>query len=106
MPPEAFPRLVEEATDRLPDRYYPSVALPLLLDPNTHGLVASALFTDLLERPDSITLPALLSLARTPRHPFAQPARESLALLLGADFGANWSQWERAVAEAQQGKDR
>lgn len=100
MPTEAFPRLAQEATDRLPDRYYSSVALPTLLDPQTHGSVESVLFTDLLERPDSIALPALLSLARTPGHPFAESARESLALLLGDNFGSDWAQWERAVADA------
>lgn len=100
MPPEAFSRLAQEAADRLPDRYYASVALPLLLDPNTHGTVESVLFTDLIERPDSITLPALLSLARIHAHPFAASARESLALLLGTDFGSDWARWEQAVAQA------
>ncbi len=97
VPPEAFTRVTEEAVSRLPDNDYPAV-LPLLLNPNGHGSVQAVLYEDLLERPDGIVLPALLSIAQTPRHPFAGTAREGLIALLDTDHGADWSRWRKAVA--------
>lgn len=99
MPAEARDRLVQEAVDRLADSDYGSVALPMLLNPATDGAAETVMYADLLQRPDEITLPALLALARTTNHPFAQSARETLALLVGNDFGTVWRRWESAVAE-------
>ncbi|MHA3775030.1 hypothetical protein ACXR0O_26210 [Verrucomicrobiota bacterium sgz303538] len=97
MPAEAHDRLVQEAVDRLADSDYGSVALPMLLNPGTDGAAEMVLYADLLQRPDEITLPALLALARTTSHPFSQSARETLALLVGNDFGTDWRRWESAV---------
>lgn len=103
MPPEAFATVTQEMVDHLPDGDYPAV-LPLLLSPDTHGAVVSVLYGDLLERPDRIALPALLSLIKTPNHPFAQTAQESLGLLVGEDHGDEWTNWERAVAQLLSGQ--
>ena len=73
------------------------MALPLLANPQTHGSVKNVLFADLIERPDAITLPALLRIARTPNHPYAKFAHDNLDLLVGEDFGADWPKWEAAV---------
>ena len=94
---EALTAASEEAVKRLPDTDYNAVALPLLANPQTHGLVESVLFADLMERPDAITLPALLRIARTPNHPYAKFAHDNLDLLVGEDFGADWPKWEAAV---------
>ena len=64
-----------------------------MINPQTHGMVLSVLFDDLLERPDEITLPVLLTIARTPTHPLAPEARDNLELLLGTNFGADWMKW-------------
>lgn len=87
----------EEAVKRLPDADYNAVALPMVINPQTHGLVESVLFADLMERPDAITLPALLRIAKTSNHPYAKFAHDNLDLLVGEDFGADWLKWEAAV---------
>jgi hypothetical protein len=60
-------------------------------------LAASILFADLMERPDPIALPTLLTIARTPGHPFASAAHTNLELLIGNDFANDWVQWESEV---------
>ena len=97
LPEDAFTAASEEAVKRLPDADYDSIALPVVTNPQTHGQVESVLFADLMERPDAITLPALLRIARTPNHPYAKFAHDNLDLLVGEDFGADWPKWEAAV---------
>ena len=97
LPENALTAASGEAVKRLPDADYNAVALPLVANPQTHGLVQSVLFADLMERPDAITLPALLRIARTPNHPYAKFARDNLDLLVGEDFGADWPKWDAAV---------
>ena len=97
LPEDAFTAASEEAVKRLPDADYDSVALPVVANPQTHGLVESVLFADLMERPDAITLPALLRIARIPNHPYAKFAHDNLDLLIGEDFGTDWLKWEAAV---------
>ena len=97
LPENALTAASAEAVKRLPDADYNAVALPLVANPQTHGLVQSVLFADLMERPDAITLPALLRIARTPNHPYAKFAHDNLDLLVGEDFGADWPKWEAAV---------
>ena len=104
LPEDAFTAASEAAVKRLPDAEYNSVALPVVTDPQTHGLVASVLFADLMERPDAITLPALLRIARTPNHPYAKFAHDNLDLLVGEDFGADWPKWEAAVQKTLAGE--
>ncbi len=105
LPEELLQETTQAAIDRLRDEDYLPAALPLLLNAQTHGVIAGVLFTDLLERPDSIALPALLVVARTPAHPFASVAHADLELLLGTDHGENWPAWEaearRRVEPAQ-----
>ena len=106
LPENGLAAAAEEAMNRLPDADYNAVALPVVANPQTHGSVESILFGDLMERPDAITLPALLRIAQIPNHPYAKFARENLDLLLGEDFGADWVKWDAAVRKtlASEGK--
>ena len=97
LPEDGLTAAAEEAVKRLPDADYNSVALPVVANPQTHGLVESVLFTDLMERPDVIALPALLRIAQIPNHPYAKFAHDNLDLLLGEDYGADWLKWDAAV---------
>ena len=97
LPENGLTAATEEAVKRLPDADYNAVALPVVANPQTHGLVESVLFADLMERPDAITLPALLRIARTPNHPYARFAHDNLDLLIGEDLGTDWPKWEAAV---------
>jgi len=97
LPEEALAAAAERAVERLPDADYADAVLPALTNPQTHGRVMSALFADLMERPDAIALPALLQIARNSEHAFAPSARDNLQLLLGADFGTDWARWEAEI---------
>lgn len=100
LPAEALATAAEQAVERLPDADYAATALPALTNPQTDGQVLSVLFADLMERPDAITLPALLTIAQNPAHPFAPAALDNLRLLLRAEFGSEWSKWREAVNAA------
>ncbi len=99
LPEEALPTAAEQAVEHLPDADYAATALPVIIDPHTHGSVLSTLFADLMERPDAITLPALLAIAQNPAHPFAPAALDNLRLLLRTNHGTDWVQWHQAVED-------
>ena len=101
LPEEALESAITQALETLPDSKYTAIALPVLLNPQTHGRVLSVLFTDLMERPDPVTLPALLQVTRATEHPFAPFALENLQLLLGEDFGTDWSKWAEGIQKLQ-----
>ena len=100
LPEDGFGTAAEECVKCLPDADYNVVALPVITNPQTHGAVANVLFADLMERPDAITLPALLRIAQIPNHPYATFAQENLQLLIGEDFGNNWPEWDAAIRTA------
>ena len=97
LPESALASAAVEAVEKLPDADYPATALPVLINPETHGQVLSVLFADLLERPDTIALPALLTIAKNPDHPFAPSALDDLRLLLNADHDTDWPRWDAAI---------
>lgn len=99
LPEHALTTAAEEAIRRVPETDYGSVALPVVANPQTHGLVLSVLFADLMERPDATALPALLRLAQTPQHPYAPYALDNLNLLLDRDFGTDWPKWDAAIRQ-------
>jgi hypothetical protein len=96
-PPEAWERITEEAIKRTPNRAYNAEVFPRLVNPQTNGQVEALLFADLMERPESVQLPALLAISRMPGHQFASPARENLVHALGKDFQSDWGAWNEAI---------
>lgn len=103
LPEESLETVAGEAVARLPDADY-AAALGALLNPQTHGAILSVLFADLLERPDAITLPSLLAIARNPGHPFAPSAAANLELLLEANYGSDWTRWDAEIRAALSGE--
>ncbi len=97
LPEHGLTTAAEEAVKRVPDSEYNTVALPLMINPQTHGLVQSVLFADLMERPDVVTMPALLRIAQIPNHPYARFALDNLNLLLDRDFGSDWPKWDAEI---------
>ncbi len=97
LPPEALARAAEEAATRLSDTDYTAALRPTLIAPQTHGMAMSVLFADLMQRPDSVSLPILATIAQDPKHPYSQNARENLQFLLGQDFGNDWARWNEAI---------
>jgi hypothetical protein len=103
MPAEGAETCAEEAVKRLPDAEYRH-AQAAVTNPGTYGLALGVLFADLMERPDNLRLPTLVTIARNSSHPYAGPARDNLELLLGQNFGNDWSRWEAAVRERLRSK--
>jgi hypothetical protein len=99
LPEEGLQRGAEMAMELLRDKDY-ALVRGRLLDPQTHGMIASVLFADLLERPDEIALPALLAIARIPSHPYAAAAYDNLELLLGDRMDPQSGQWEIEIKRA------
>jgi hypothetical protein len=98
MPAEGAETCAEEAVKRLPDAEYRH-AQAAIVNPGTYGLALGVLFADLMERPDTVRLPTLVTIARNATHPYAGPAHDNLELLLGKDFGEDWPRWDTAVRE-------
>jgi hypothetical protein len=103
---ELFPRLPDDGKEEVsrhlsnlvPDTDYSELA-KLLADTHQPAGVQEVLFGDTLNRPNSLKLPALLSVAREPQHVKAGDAKEILALFLDADHGSDWDKWQATVDE-------
>ena len=94
---EALPNLperekveaVHHLTNLLADDDYAPLS-QLLADPQTPWAIQNLVMTDLLNRPNSIKLPALVEVARTPNHAKAFEAKEFLRPYLLEDFSDDW----------------
>ncbi|MCW5554686.1 MAG: hypothetical protein KIS67_21315 [Verrucomicrobiae bacterium] len=97
LPPAGRLQALRRAAEMLPDDGYAPLN-KMLSDPETPADELDALMRDLLHRPDSLKLPALLTVARTGEHPYRGDARDILAVVLGEDFEEDWSTWEKVIA--------
>ena len=71
----------------------------LLTDPQLPEAVLDTLMADVLNRRNSLKLPALLEVARTAQHPKAANAQEVLRFFLETDYGDDWAKWDEKVQE-------
>lgn len=103
---EMFPRLPADGqeevarhiTNLLPDEdfgllrgYLTNAALP--------EEVLDVLLDDVLNRPNSLKLPALLEVARATQHPKAAEAKDFLELFLEEDYGNDWDKWQAGMEQ-------
>jgi hypothetical protein len=69
----------------------------------TNGMLSedalSVLVADSLNRPNSVKLPLLLDVARDPKNPKAEEAREILELFLEENHGDDWAKWQAGVQQ-------
>jgi len=61
--------------------------------------VLDVLLDDVLNRPNSLKLPALLEVARSAQHPKAAEAKDFLELFLEEDYGDDWDKWQSQMQE-------
>lgn len=61
--------------------------------------VLDVLLDDVLNRPNSLKLPALLEVARSAQHPKAAEAKDFLELFLEEDYGDDWDKWQTQMRE-------
>lgn len=101
---EMFPRLPEAGqievakhlSNLVSDQDYGQLS-QLLANPRLPQEALDTLMADALNRPNSLKLPALLEVARTPQHPKAGDAKEVLGFFLEADYGDDWPKWQDQV---------
>ena len=70
-----------------------------LTNPDLPGDVLEVLLGDVLNRPNSLKLPALLEVARSPQHPKAAEAKDFLELFLESDYGTDWDKWQAGMEQ-------
>jgi hypothetical protein len=59
--------------------------------------VLDFLLDDVLNRPNSLKLPALLDVARNAQHPKAAEAKNFLTLFIEEDYGSDWDKWQTGI---------
>lgn len=96
LPDDGKLEVAQHLNNLAPDNDYSEMA-KILVDPKVPGPVADAILFDLFNRPNSLKLPLMLQVARTPGHPGAKEALSNLALLLEEDHGTDWPRWEQTL---------
>jgi hypothetical protein len=96
LPPEGKAEATQHVTNLLPDSEYKRV-LPLLKNTQMPAEVLDILVTDLMNREDTVKLPALLEVAKLPNHPNHEEALTDLQIFLDADHGSDWNKWTASV---------
>lgn len=93
LPADGQEEVARHLSNLLPDSDY-GLMHPYLTNAALPEDVLDVLLDDVLNRPNSLKLPALLAVAQSPQHPKAEEARDFLELLLDEDYGNDWNQWQ------------
>lgn len=96
--PEGQAEAAQHISNLISDKEYGRV-LPLVKNPNASQEVIDVFFTDLMNRDDSVKLPALLDIAKIPNHPTHEEALTDLQIFLDGDFGSDWGKWEASMKD-------
>lgn len=96
LPPAGQLEAAHHISNLLPDDAYAAWASQL-----TNAAVSpearSVIYADLLHRPNSIKLPLLLQLARSPQSPDSARATQLLRATLRVDHGSDWNAWSLRI---------
>jgi cation diffusion facilitator CzcD-associated flavoprotein CzcO len=96
VPDEAKAEVAQHLSNLTSDADYAALG-ELLKDPKLPDATLDVLMADALNRPNSVKLPELLDVAKTPEHPKADEAKDILALFLDEDFGTDWGKWQEKM---------
>jgi hypothetical protein len=88
--------IVHHLVNLVDDNHYAMTGI-LLTNRQTSTNVLDVLTSDLLNRPNSVKLPAFVQILRIENHPKAGEARELLQHYVDNDFGADGNAWDQAV---------
>jgi hypothetical protein len=101
-----FPRLPEDGQVEVAQHLSNLVANPdyaplgqMLTNSSMPEAVLDVLMSDVLNRPNSVKLPLLLSVARNDSHAKASEAKDLLELYLEQDYANNWTQWQAQMEQ-------
>jgi hypothetical protein len=89
---EAMQHMVNLTDD---ENYHDATAM--LLNPATSEDVAEVIYSDVLNRPNNVKLPVMVSILRTPGHRLRDETLSTLQIFLGEDLGNNAEAWNLAV---------
>ena len=97
LPPEGQEEAAQHIANLVLDEQYSSV-LPLVKNANLPEDVLDVFVTDLMNRDDTVKLPALLEIAKIPNHPYHEEALSDLEIFIDdAPEGNNWALWDTAI---------
>lgn len=98
MPLEGQVEAVQHMVNLLDDEQY-ALARTMLLNPGLHPDLREVIFSDTLDRPNSIKLPILLALLGTAGHPLRAEAHTNLQAVVGRDLGQGSDPWVPVVQQ-------
>jgi hypothetical protein len=93
LPAEGKAEIAQHLANLVGDKDYAPLG-QILTDPTQSEDVLDTLLADLLNRPNSVKLPYLLSIAQVAQHPKASEAKDMLELFLEEDYGTDWPKWQ------------
>jgi hypothetical protein len=96
LPAEGQEEAAQHISNLVLDEDYNDV-LPLVRNANLPEEVLDVFVTDLMNRDDTVKLPALLDIAKIPNHPHSEEALTDLEIFLDEDFGTDFGRWETAM---------
>jgi len=96
LPEEGQVETMQHISNLLEDERFP-LLVQTFTNVTTPEAVLDIIMSDALNRPNSMKLPALLDVAKTPNHPKAEEAREILEVFVDENHGDDWAKWDSAV---------
>jgi hypothetical protein len=96
LPPDGQVEAVQHMVNLTDDESYQNAAA-MLLNPATAEDVAEVIYSDVLNRPNTVKLPVMVSILRTPGHRLRDETLSTLQIFLGEDLGDNPEAWNAAV---------
>ncbi len=92
LPPDGQEEAAQHLSNLVDDEEYGPLGDMLKNDKLPEG-VLDELLADVLNRPNSLKLPTLLTVASDPNHAKHDEAKDLLELYLGEDYGSDWNSW-------------
>ena len=96
LPPDGQTEAAQHMVNLTDDESYQNAAA-MLLNPATPEDVAEVIYSDVLNRPNTVKLPVMVSILRTPGHRLRDETLSTLQIFLGEDLGDNPEAWNVAV---------
>jgi hypothetical protein len=98
LPPDGQVEAAQHMVNLLDDENY-QTALQMLLNPGMPREVQEVIYSDILNRPNTVKLPAMTALIGAPAHGLREEALNTLQIFVGQDLGNNPLAWKSAVDE-------
>src|ERR1035441_1835903 len=96
LPAAGQEEVVRHLTNLLPDQDY-GLMRSFLTNASLSENVLDFLLDDVLNRPNSLKLPALLDVARNAHLGQPAPAKNFLTLFIEEDYGNDWDKWQTGI---------